>query len=73
VDPPFLHHYARRDGNSGLSLAAQRDAIDRFAQAEGFEIVGTFTEVETGKGADDGGADDGAARLSRWPSTASQR
>jgi len=37
---------------SGLGLEAQLDAIEAFARAEGFEIVGTFTEVETGKGAD---------------------
>jgi hypothetical protein len=30
----------------------QREAIARFAQAEGFELAGEFVEVETGKGAD---------------------
>ncbi len=39
-------------GWSGLGLEAQRDAIARFADANGFEIVETFEEVETGKGAD---------------------
>src|SRR5262245_24946435 len=39
-------------GRSGLGLEAQRNAIAAFAQAEGFEIVAEFTEVETGKGAD---------------------
>jgi len=37
---------------SGLGLEAQRDAIERFATANGFKIVETYTEVETGKGAD---------------------
>lgn len=37
-------------GKSGLGLAAQREAIERFAKAEGFRIVETFTEVETAKG-----------------------
>jgi DNA invertase Pin-like site-specific DNA recombinase len=41
-----------RQGRSGLGLEAQKAAIARFAEAEGFEIVGTYTEVETGKGAD---------------------
>ena len=39
-------------GRSGLGLEAQRKAIAAFAQAEGFEIVAEFTEVETGKGSD---------------------
>jgi hypothetical protein len=39
-------------GRSGLGIEAQRDAVARFAQAEGFEIATEFIEVETGKGAD---------------------
>jgi DNA invertase Pin-like site-specific DNA recombinase len=39
-------------GRSGLGLQAQRDALERFATAEGFELVRVFVEVETGKGAD---------------------
>lgn len=39
-------------GRSGLGMEAQRDAIERFAAAEGFEVAGWFTEVETAKGAD---------------------
>src|ERR1700722_8456607 len=41
-----------RQGRSGLGLEAQRAAIARFAEAEGFDMIQTFTEVETGKGAD---------------------
>src|SRR6478609_6142613 len=41
-----------KQGKSGLGLGAQRDAIERFAAAEGLEVVGEFIEVETGKGAD---------------------
>jgi DNA invertase Pin-like site-specific DNA recombinase len=41
-----------RQGRSGLGLEAQAEAIARFAEAEGLEVVKTFTEVETGKGAD---------------------
>jgi DNA invertase Pin-like site-specific DNA recombinase len=33
-------------------LDAQRAAVARFAETEGFEVVAEFTEVETGKGAD---------------------
>jgi DNA invertase Pin-like site-specific DNA recombinase len=39
-------------GKSGLGIEAQRAALARFAEAEGFEIVGEHVEVETGKGAD---------------------
>ncbi len=39
-------------GRSGLGLEAQRQAVARFAEAEGVAIVAEFTEVETGKGSD---------------------
>src|SRR4051812_10131130 len=41
-----------QQGRSGLGIEAQRDAIQRFAEAEGFELTAEFVEVETGKGAD---------------------
>src|SRR6516162_8680460 len=42
-----------RQGRSGLGLEAQREATQRFANANGFAITGEpFVEVETGKGAD---------------------
>jgi DNA invertase Pin-like site-specific DNA recombinase len=41
-----------RQGRSGLGIEAQRDAIARFAAAEGFEVAREFIEVETGKGSD---------------------
>jgi DNA invertase Pin-like site-specific DNA recombinase len=39
-------------GQSGLGIEAQGSALMRFADAEGFLISQTFTEVETGKGCD---------------------
>jgi DNA invertase Pin-like site-specific DNA recombinase len=42
----------QQQGRSGLGLEAQRAAVEAFAASEGLEIVGTFVEVETGKGAD---------------------
>ncbi len=39
-------------GKSGLGIEAQRAALTRFAESEGFEIAAEFVEVETGKGAD---------------------
>jgi len=41
-----------KQGKSGLGIEAQREAIARFAEAEGLEIVAEHVEVETGKGAD---------------------
>ena len=39
-------------GKSGLGLEAQRAAIQRFAEAEGINLVAEHVEIETGKGAD---------------------
>ena len=48
--------YARvstgRQSRSGLGLEAQQAVLFRFAKDEGYDLVATFTEVETGKGAD---------------------
>jgi DNA invertase Pin-like site-specific DNA recombinase len=41
-----------KQGRSGLGIEAQQEVLSRFAQAEGFEIVRLFIEVETGKGSD---------------------
>ena len=41
-----------RQGRSGLGIEAQKAAIQRFAEAEGIELVGEHVEVETGKGSD---------------------
>jgi DNA invertase Pin-like site-specific DNA recombinase len=42
----------RRQARSGLGLEAQRAAVARFADAEGFKVSAEFLEVESGKGAD---------------------
>lgn len=42
----------KRQGRSGLGLEAQREAVERFAKDQGYTLISTFTEVETGKGAD---------------------
>jgi DNA invertase Pin-like site-specific DNA recombinase len=41
-----------QQGRSGLGLEAQKQALQRFAEAEGFTLVRIFVEVETGKGSD---------------------
>jgi DNA invertase Pin-like site-specific DNA recombinase len=42
----------QKQGTSGLGLEAQSEAIRRFSEAEGRRVIETFTEIETGKGAD---------------------
>jgi DNA invertase Pin-like site-specific DNA recombinase len=53
-EPRALIAYCRvstgRQGRSGLE--AQREALERFADTEGFRIIREYTEIETGKGAD---------------------
>jgi DNA invertase Pin-like site-specific DNA recombinase len=41
-----------QQGKSGLGLEAQSAALERFAIAEGYNLIQAFEEVETGKGAD---------------------
>jgi Resolvase, N terminal domain len=48
----YIRVSTAQQGRSGLGLEAQREAIARFAAAEGREVLNTFVEVETGKGAD---------------------
>jgi DNA invertase Pin-like site-specific DNA recombinase len=49
---PPLDFSTARQGRSGLGIEAQRAAVTRFAEAEGFTLTAEFVEVETGKGAD---------------------
>src|SRR5262245_21927905 len=41
-----------RQGKSGLGIEAQPSAVQRFAEAEGYDLAEEFIEVETGEGAD---------------------
>lgn len=52
---PIVAYYrvsSAQQGKSGLGLEAQQAAVERFAADQGFSVVATFAEVETGKGAD---------------------
>lgn len=48
----YIRVSTAHQGKSGLGLAAQREALARFADAEDIKIVAEFVEVETGKGSD---------------------
>jgi DNA invertase Pin-like site-specific DNA recombinase len=48
----YLRVSSAQQGKSGLGIQAQREALARFAAAEGFEIAAEYVEVETGKGSD---------------------
>ena len=41
-----------QQGKSGLGIEAQREALARFAEAEGCELLAEIVEVETGKGSE---------------------
>ena len=41
-----------KQGKSGPGIEAQKQALERFAAAEGFELGRVCVEVETGKGSD---------------------
>jgi DNA invertase Pin-like site-specific DNA recombinase len=48
----YLRVSTGKQGKSGLGIEAQRDAIARFAAAQGCEVLAEVVEIETGKGAD---------------------
>ena len=52
---PAVAYYrvsTERQRRSGLGIDAQREAVSRFAEAEGFDLIAEFVEAESGKGAD---------------------
>jgi DNA invertase Pin-like site-specific DNA recombinase len=46
----YIRVSSKAQGRSGLGLDAQREAISRFCQAERFNVVASFVEVESAKG-----------------------
>jgi len=46
----YVRVSSKAQGRSGLGVDAQRTALDDFARREKFDIVESFTEVETAKG-----------------------
>jgi len=48
----YLRVSTGQQGKGGLGIEAQREAIARFAEAEGMTIAAEHVEIETGKGAD---------------------
>jgi DNA invertase Pin-like site-specific DNA recombinase len=52
MDGRFIAYYRAstdRQGRSGLGLPAQRDAVSAFLDGGNWQLVGEFTEVESGK------------------------
>jgi DNA invertase Pin-like site-specific DNA recombinase len=48
----YIRVSTQQQGKSGLGIEAQEAAIARFAEAEGYRIIHTYKEIETGKGSD---------------------
>lgn len=48
----YIRVSTAKQGRSGLGLEAQQQTLARFAEAEGYNLIRTFEEIETGKGAD---------------------
>jgi DNA invertase Pin-like site-specific DNA recombinase len=48
----YLRVSTDKQGKSGLGIEAQRQALERFAAAEGFGLGRVYVEVEIGKGSD---------------------
>ena len=44
----YIRVSTARQGRSGLGLEAQQAALTKFAEAEGFKLLQTFTETESG-------------------------
>lgn len=52
---PAVAYYrvsTKAQGRSGLGMEAQKEAVERFAEAQGYTLISTFSETETGKGSD---------------------
>ncbi len=52
---PAVAYYrvsTERQRKSGLGIEAQKEAVARFGEQEGFELVAAFVEAESGKGSD---------------------
>jgi DNA invertase Pin-like site-specific DNA recombinase len=54
LEPRFVTYYrvsTQAQGRSGLGLEAQRAAVEHYLRSREGKLIGEFTEIETGKGA----------------------
>ena len=49
----YIRVSTAKQGRSGLGIEAQQEALQRFAEAEGYRFAVIFTEVESGKHGED--------------------
>jgi DNA invertase Pin-like site-specific DNA recombinase len=45
----YIRVSTAKQGRSGLGLKPQQEALQRFAEAEGYRLLATFKDVESGK------------------------
>jgi DNA invertase Pin-like site-specific DNA recombinase len=49
----YIRVSTEKQGRSGLGLEAQQEALQRFAEAEGYSFLETFKDIESGKKGED--------------------
>ena len=69
----YIRVSTAKQGRSGLGIEAQQEALQRFAEAEGYGFAETFTEVESGKHGDSDMPPGGVITPKRGPTPGTPR